>query len=92
MTASIVEDFKSVSDLKKKTSEIFKQIRHTGRPVFITVNGKPSAVLIDIDVFEKKFKVLNLGILLSEAEEDVKDGHIRSARDFLGELKLSAKI
>ena len=41
---------------------------------------------------KKKFKALNLGILLSEAEEDVKDGHIRPARDFLGELKLSAKI
>jgi len=92
MTASIIEDFKSVSDLKKKTSEIFKQIRHTGRPVFITVNGKPNAVLIDIDVFEKKLKALNLGILLNEAEEDVKNGNIRSARDFLRELKLSAKL
>jgi prevent-host-death family protein len=91
MNVSIVEDFKSVSDLKKKTSEIFKQIRHTGRPVFITVNGKPNAVLIDIDVFEKKLKALNLGILLSEAEEDVKNGHIRPARDFLGEFNLSAK-
>ncbi len=92
MTASIVEDFKSVSDLKKKTSEIFKQIRYTGRPVFITVNGKPNAVLIDIDVFEKKLKALNLGILLNEAEENVKNGNIRSARDFLEELKLSEKL
>ncbi|MEI7616331.1 MAG: type II toxin-antitoxin system Phd/YefM family antitoxin [Actinomycetota bacterium] len=92
MTASIIEDFKSVSDLKKKTSEIFKQIRHTGRPVFITVNGKPNAVLIDIDVFEKKLKALNLGILLNEAEENVKNGNIRSARDFLEELKLSEKL
>ncbi|MHB8280838.1 MAG: type II toxin-antitoxin system Phd/YefM family antitoxin [Candidatus Humimicrobiaceae bacterium] len=92
MSASITEDFKSVSELKKKTSEIFKQLRHTGRPIIITVNGKPNAVLIDIEVFEKKLKALNLGILLNEAEAEIKDGYIRPARDFLGELKLSAKI
>jgi len=92
MSASITEDFKSVSDLKKKTNEIFKQMRRTGRPIIITINGKPNAVLIDASVFEKKLEAANLGILLAEAESEVKNGNIRPARDFLGEIKLSAKI
>ncbi|MCG2789662.1 MAG: type II toxin-antitoxin system Phd/YefM family antitoxin [Actinomycetia bacterium] len=92
MSISITEDFKTISDLKKKTNEIFKQIHQTGRPVIITVNGKPNAVLLDVDTFEKKLKALNLGVLLLEAENDIRKGHIRPARVFLEEFKNSAKI
>ena len=92
MNISITKDFKSVSDLKKKTNEIFKQMHHTGRPIIITVNGKPDAVLLDVETFEKKLKASNLGILLAEAEADIKGGNIRPANDFLRELKRGAKI
>ncbi len=83
MSMSITKDIKSVTDLKKRTNEIFKQIHQTGRPVIITVNGKPDAVLIDAGIFEKKLKALNLGSLLSEAEKDLKSGHVRDADEFL---------
>ncbi len=92
MTLSITEDIKSVSDLKKKTSEIFKQMHRTGRPIIVTVNGKPDAVLLDVEVFEKKLKSLNLAALLAEAETEVKKGRTRPARDFLKEFKQRAKI
>jgi prevent-host-death family protein len=86
MSMSITRDIKSVTDLKKRTNEIFRQIHQTGRPVVITVNGKPDAVLIDAEIFEKKLKALNLGTLLSEAESDIKSGRIRSADEFLEEF------
>ena len=92
MSFSIIEDFKTISDLKKKTNEIFKQIHQTGRPVIITVNGKPNAVLLDVETFERKIKALNLGALLLEAETDIKKGHVRPARDFLEEFKKSDKV
>ncbi|GAB6269933.1 hypothetical protein DS62_11320 [Smithella sp. SC_K08D17] len=92
MSLSISEDIKTVSDLKKKTNEIFKQLHHTGRPIVVTVNGKPDAILMDVNVFEKKMKALNLGLLLAQAEKDVKDGRTKDARIFLKEIKKSAKI
>lgn len=92
MSISISEDIKSVSELKKKTNEIFKQMHHTGRPIIVTVNGKPDAVLLDVEVFEKKIKSLNLGVLLAEAEADIKKGRVREARKFIKELKKSAKV
>ena len=92
MPVSITEDIKTVSDLKKKTNEIFKQMHCNGRPIIITVNGKPDAVLIDAEVFEKKLKAVNLGMLLIEAETEVKEGRTRPARDFLKGLKKSAKV
>ncbi|KPK35929.1 MAG: hypothetical protein AMK70_04255 [Nitrospira bacterium SG8_35_1] len=92
MPFSITEDIKTVSDLKKKTNEIFKQMHRTGRPIIVTVNGKPDAVLLDVEVFEKKLQALNMASLLWEAESDVKEGHTRPARDFLKEIKGRAKI
>jgi prevent-host-death family protein len=92
VSISLSEDIKSVSDLKKKTNDIFKQMHRTGRPIIVTVNGKPDAVLLDVEVFEKKMKSLNLGMLLAEAEADVKKGHTREARTFLKEFRGSAKI
>jgi prevent-host-death family protein len=92
MSLSISEDIKSVSDLKKKTNEIFRQLHDTGRPIIVTVNGRPDAVLLDVKVFEEKLKSLNLGMLLTEAEKDVAEGDTRDARDFVKEFKKSAKV
>ena len=91
MALSISEDIKSVSELKKKTNEIFKQMHQTGRPVIVTVNGRPDAVLLGVDVFEKKLKSLNLGTLLAEEEIDIREGRTRGARDFLKEFRKNAK-
>ncbi len=92
MPFSITEDIKSVSDLKKKTNEIFKQMHRTGRPIIVTVNGKPDAVLLDVEVFERKVKALNLAVLLSEAELEVKEGRTRPAYEVVKELKGRAKV
>jgi prevent-host-death family protein len=92
MPLSISEDIKTVSELKKNTNEIFKHLHDSGRPVVVTVNGKPDAILMGVDIFEKKLKALNLGLLLAPAEKDVKEGRTKDARTFLKELKKSAKI
>jgi len=92
MTISITEDIMSVSDLKKNTNRIFQQIHNTGRPVIITVNGKPDIVMIDVDDFENKIKALNLSQLLAPAEKDIKEGRVRSARLFLREFRKNEKI
>ena len=86
MSISITQDIKSVTDLKKRTNEIFRQIHQTGRPVIITVNGRPDVVLIDAEIFEKKLQALNLGSLLSEAESDISAGKIRPVEEFLEEF------
>lgn len=92
MTVSITEDIKSASDLKKHMREIFDQLHRTGRPVVVTVNGKPDVVMLDAAVFEKKLKALNLSQLLAPAEEDIRYGRIRSARTFLKPFKHARKI
>jgi prevent-host-death family protein len=92
MTVSILEDIKTVSELKKQTNRIFQQLHKTGRPIIVTVNGKPDVILMDVEVFERKLKALNLAVLLNEAEDDVRRGRIRPAREFIREFSHAKKI
>ncbi len=92
MPLSLTEDVKTVSELKKSLRAVLEQIRKTGRPVVVTVNGKPDAVLIDVETYERKLKALNLVGLLAEAEENIRRGRTRSASAFLKEFKRAKKV
>jgi len=89
---NLIDDIRSVTDLKRNTRAILQQIHSTGRPVVLTVNGRADAVIIDAKTYEKQMKALNLARLLVEAEEDVAAGRVRPARAFLKEFKNAHKI
>ena len=92
MSLNLMEDIRSVTELKRKTREILEQIHHTGRPVILTVNGKADAVLIDAKVYEKHLKASNLARLIVPAEEDIAVKRTRPVRTFLKEFKNARKI
>jgi prevent-host-death family protein len=85
MSLSLVEDIKPVSELKSHTKEVFNQLHKTKRPIVITVNGKPDAVLIDVNKFEEQIKLLNLKVFLDEAENDIKNNRVRPIEDFFSD-------
>lgn len=45
-------DIQSLSVFKRDTSKFLKQMKETGEPLILTVNGKPAAVVIDPEDFE----------------------------------------
>lgn len=92
MSMKFTDDIRSVTELKRKTREILDQVRRTGRPVVLTVNGKADAVLIDAKTFERHLSASNLVKLLAPAEEDVRAGRTRPMRSFLREFKSARKI
>ena len=92
MPLSLTEDVKTVSAVKKNLRAVLEQVRDTGRPVVVTVNGKPDAVLIDVDTYERKLKSLNLVSLLAESELDIRQGRTRPASAFLKDFKRAKKI
>jgi len=87
MNISYKEDIIPVSELKKNTRRVLEQVRRTQRPVVLTVNGKASSVLIDVESYEKQMRALNLSGLLLEAEKDIREGKIRPVDSFLKEFK-----
>ena len=71
---------------------IVKEARESKQPVVITVQGKPSVVVIDAAVYEKRLKLANLARLLDDGERDVRAGRLRSADQVLKELGRAKKI
>jgi prevent-host-death family protein len=47
------EDIVSLNDFKARASELFRQLREGQRPLIITLNGKPAAVLITPEEFDR---------------------------------------
>lgn len=92
MTLSLTEDIHSITELKKNAKNILNQMRRTGRPIVLTVNGKADAVLLDVKTYEKTVQVKKLADLLAEAEQDVSAKKTRPIRKFLKEFKDARKI
>ncbi|MFN7938803.1 MAG: type II toxin-antitoxin system Phd/YefM family antitoxin [Bryobacteraceae bacterium] len=49
----IGKNIHSLSDFKRKTSEFVTQMRESGRPVVLTINGKAELVVQDAASYQK---------------------------------------
>ncbi len=88
---NIQNDIKSVSYLKSRAADILKQINETRRPVIITQNGEPRAVLQDPESFENMRNAIGILKLLSQGEEDVKNGRCRPHDEVFANIKSKIK-
>lgn len=87
MNLNVIEDIRSVTELKRNTREIIEHARRTGRPVILTANGKADAVLMDAETYERQLGTANLAALLAAGEADITAGRTRPARAFIREFK-----
>ncbi len=70
---NIKEDIKPISYLKSRSAELLAQINETRRPVIITQNGEPKAVIQDTESYETMVKSLNLMKILANSEKDIQN-------------------
>lgn len=77
---NISTDIKSVTYLKSKAADLLKQVNETRRPVVITQNGEPRGVLQDPKSYENMRNAIGILKLLSQGEEDIKNGRSKSQK------------
>lgn len=75
-----------IRDLKN-TSEISELCHGAGEPIFVTKNGYGDMVIMSMEAYEERMRMLDVYAKLSQAEEQVKVGKTRKAKDSLKELK-----
>lgn len=75
-----------IRDLKN-TSEISDLCRAAGEPIFVTKNGYGDMVIMSIEAYEERVRMLDVYTKLSEAEEQIKAGKVRKAEDSAKELR-----
>ncbi len=83
----ISEDIKSITYLKSKAADLLKQINETHRPVIITQNGEPKAVLQDPKSYENMRNALSLLKLIAQSEGEIKKGKTKSQAEVFANLK-----
>jgi prevent-host-death family protein len=92
---NITNDIKPITYLKNRAADVLKQINETHRPVIITQNGEPRAVLQDPESYENMRNAIGILKLLSQGEDDIKQGKVKSQdtvfRDIENRVKRNAE-
>jgi prevent-host-death family protein len=61
-----------VSEARNNLAELIDATRRTGEPIYVTRHGRPVAIILDPDVYQR---------LLDEAEDATDRAELRAARD-----------
>jgi prevent-host-death family protein len=84
---NITKDIKSVTFLKSCAADLLEQINTTHRPIIITQNGAPRAVLQDPQSYENMRNAIGLLKLLAQGENDVESGRVKPQRDVFAAIE-----
>jgi len=87
----ISEDIRPVTYLKSKAADMLRQVNETHRPVIITQNGEPRAVLQDPESYERMMSAIGLMKLLAQGEEDIRKGRITEQEEMFRRLENKLK-
>jgi prevent-host-death family protein len=81
----ISRDIHSLTDFKKNTSEFVEQLKQTGEPLVLTINGKAELVVQDAAAYQKLLQVAEEARVLEgirQGIEDMKAGRTISLDEF----------
>ena len=83
---NITKDIKSVTYLKSKAADLLEQINNTHRPVIITQNGEPRAILQDPQSYENMRNTIGLLKLISQGEKNIKSGKAKTQSEVFNNI------
>ena len=91
----IAKNIRTVTEMKTRAAGLLDEVNHAKRPFVITQDGKPRAVMMDVDSYEELRNALGILKLAAQGEEDIRAGRWSTQEDVfrrLGEqLKNSRK-
>jgi len=88
---NITKDIKPVTFLKSRAADLLNQINETHRPVIITQNGEPRAVLQDPKSYENMRNAIGILKLISKGESDIREGQVRPQEAVFDEIEKALK-
>jgi prevent-host-death family protein len=85
----LAKDIQSLSHFKRHTADVMKQMKESGNPVVLTVNGKAEVVVQDAAAYQRLMEVVEKADMmefLRQAVADADAGRTVPAREFLQSL------
>ena len=88
---NIATDIRPITYLKSRAAELINQINETQRPVIITQNGEPRAILQDPTSYENMRNAIGILKLISKGEADIRNGKFKSQEDVFKDIEVALK-
>ena len=91
-------DIRSLSHFKRNTAQVMKELKQSGNPVVLTVNGRAEAVIQDAAAYERLCALAERAEMvefLRKAKADADAGRTVDAKEFLqslGKTKKAKKV
>ncbi len=92
---NINRDIHSISDFKRKTPDFVKQLKKTGKPVVLTMNGRAQVVVQDAQSYQNMMEIIERAKTIEAIREgllDVEQGKTMSLEDFDKEMKRKHRV
>jgi len=83
-------DIQSLSNFKRNTPEFLRQLKETGHPVVLTINGKAELVVQDAASYQKlteRAERTERWEALRESIADMRAGRVTPVEDMLAEMR-----
>lgn len=80
-------DIRSLSDFRANAASFIERVKSERRPLILTQHGKSSAVLIDVEDYQKMLDRIQLLEELSAARAELDNGEGVSHDEFFTKLK-----
>jgi len=81
------QDIRSLSDFRANAASYIERVKTKRRPLVLTQHGKSSAVLIDVEDYQKLLDKIQLLEELSTARKELDNGEGLTHEEFFSELR-----
>lgn len=78
-------DIIPLTDLRKETKSVLKRLQDSGQPIVITQRGRATAVMLDIEAYERLIEKQEILYLLARGEREIAQGKGHSLDDVLAD-------
>ena len=86
---NLSRDIQSLSNFKHNTNELISQMKETGNPIVLTVNGKAELVVQDAVAYQQlldTLEKLETLIGIKKGLEDIATGNTQSLNQFIEDM------
>jgi hypothetical protein len=86
----INSDINSLSNFKRNTPDFIRQLKETGHPVVLTINGKAELVVQDTASYQKLVELADRAErmdALRSSIEDMRNGKVSPAEEMLDQMQ-----
>ena len=91
----ISRDIQSLTDFKKNTPEFLQQLKKTGEPVVLTINGRAELVVQDAAAYQKLREMAEearVAEQIRQGLEDVRAGRTQPLSEAFADIRRDLKL